>query len=219
MEDIPTNPTPEKKPWPMRWVAVVILVYIVGYTAINVVFRKPEPPHEPYAEAQERRQMRTIRASMMGWTRLVVEPWQAPANSAHDEPVVLGKRDGDPPAIEALVPQEVMMIAPGKPHLYPAADEVSATAVASPGEPLHLSIRFSETVGLPPVGEPLAYAKEGELHIFLQEESGVRTLWKSLAPASIIGLALPPEGFTPGPWKGNLYTDGAVFTWDFVINP
>jgi len=202
----------------MRWVVAVILVYIVGYTAINVVFRKPEPAHEPYAEAQERRQMRTIRASMMGWTRLAVEPIgiNGDATVIGDKMVAV-QRNANPPAIEEIVPQEVMMIAPGKPHLYPAADELWATAVAAEGEPLFLSIRFHDTTGLPPVGEPLAYANDGELHVFLQEESGVRTRWEVLPAAPIVELALPGEGFTPGTWTGTFYTTGGVFTWTFAV--
>ncbi len=51
----PPSSTPrEPKPWPMRWVVLVIVVFIAFYSVIRVVYQKEEDPHEPFHEAQIR---------------------------------------------------------------------------------------------------------------------------------------------------------------------
>jgi hypothetical protein len=39
-----------RKPWPLRWVALAILVFIVPYTFIQWKYRKPARAFEPYAD-------------------------------------------------------------------------------------------------------------------------------------------------------------------------
>ena len=39
-----------RKPWPMRWIVVAILAFIVPYTYLNLKYRKPAKAFEPYAD-------------------------------------------------------------------------------------------------------------------------------------------------------------------------
>jgi hypothetical protein len=43
-----------KTPWPMKWIALAIVVFIVPYTWLTLRYRKPEPAYEPAAEAERR---------------------------------------------------------------------------------------------------------------------------------------------------------------------
>jgi hypothetical protein len=53
---MPVRPRlPENKtPWPMKWVALAILVFIAIYTPLMLKFRKPGHGYEPAAEAERR---------------------------------------------------------------------------------------------------------------------------------------------------------------------
>ena len=42
----PSNNPLVRKPWPMKWIIVAILVTIIPYTWITLAFRKPNPAHE-----------------------------------------------------------------------------------------------------------------------------------------------------------------------------
>ncbi|MBL4576675.1 MAG: hypothetical protein JKY51_11390 [Opitutaceae bacterium] len=43
----------ESKEWPMSWIALIIVISLIGYTIITLTFRKPESEsHLPYEESQ-----------------------------------------------------------------------------------------------------------------------------------------------------------------------
>jgi hypothetical protein len=42
-----------QKPWPLRWIVVTILVFIVPYTFITLKYRKSGKAFEPYADMKE----------------------------------------------------------------------------------------------------------------------------------------------------------------------
>ncbi|MBC8040061.1 MAG: hypothetical protein H7Y06_05925 [Opitutaceae bacterium] len=43
-----------RKPWPMKWVALAILVMIVPYTILTVKYRKASPAYQPYEDSKQR---------------------------------------------------------------------------------------------------------------------------------------------------------------------
>lgn len=43
-----------RKPWPMKWVAVAIIACIVPYTVITLKYRKPNPAFQPYEDSKQR---------------------------------------------------------------------------------------------------------------------------------------------------------------------
>jgi hypothetical protein len=61
-----TRPTP--RPWPMKWVALVIFVFIAGYTFVNLKYRKPGKAHEPAADMRAR--VTAARLKEAGWEKL-----------------------------------------------------------------------------------------------------------------------------------------------------
>jgi len=38
----------------MKWVVVAIVVFVAGYTVVNLLFRKPGRAYRPYQDAQDR---------------------------------------------------------------------------------------------------------------------------------------------------------------------
>lgn len=65
----PTRPTP--KPWSMKWIVVAIVVFIVGYTLVNLYFRKPGRSARPYEDMANR--FTAAKLQEAGWTKLAVE--------------------------------------------------------------------------------------------------------------------------------------------------
>jgi hypothetical protein len=55
----------------MKWVVAAIAVFVVGYTLVNVYYRKPGPGHLPYEETNRR--ITAARLQDAGWVRLPLE--------------------------------------------------------------------------------------------------------------------------------------------------
>ncbi|MET0263834.1 MAG: hypothetical protein ABW223_13100 [Rariglobus sp.] len=60
-----------RKPWPMKWVAVAILACIIPYTWITVKYRKPTPAYQPYEDSKQRANV--IRLLEAGFNRITVD--------------------------------------------------------------------------------------------------------------------------------------------------
>jgi hypothetical protein len=59
-----------RKPWPMKWVALVILVMIVPYTILTIKYRKPSPAYQPYEDSKQRANV--MRLLDAGYQRITV---------------------------------------------------------------------------------------------------------------------------------------------------
>lgn len=64
---LPSSP----KPWSMKWVVLAIVVFVVGYTLVNIYFRKPGRAFRPYEDMNKR--ATTARLLAGGWQKLPVE--------------------------------------------------------------------------------------------------------------------------------------------------
>lgn len=45
---------PNRRPWPIRWILLLIVLFIVPYTYLNLRYRKPGPSYRPYQDSRER---------------------------------------------------------------------------------------------------------------------------------------------------------------------
>src|SRR5262249_26187854 len=67
----------ERQPWPMKWVALAILLVIVPYTFLTLHYRKPGKAYEPYVDMRER--ANTGRLLAAGYQRIEL-PAERPAD-------------------------------------------------------------------------------------------------------------------------------------------
>lgn len=114
---LPTRPSP--KPWPMKWVVLVIAVFIAGYTLVNLYYRKPGRANRPYEDMANR--FTTAKLREAGWQKL-------PLDSRR--PV---ERPG--PTLAAAIQRGPSGLGPGldacfaeKPALLASIDQVTAPA-------------------------------------------------------------------------------------------
>jgi hypothetical protein len=59
---------PERKPWPMKWVILAIVVSIGGYTFLTLHYRKNAAPYRPYEDMKKR--VNTRRLIDAGYQRI-----------------------------------------------------------------------------------------------------------------------------------------------------
>lgn len=85
-----TPTVPARKPWPMKWVAVVIVIGIAAYTWLTLEFRKTEAPNEPWTDTRGRQEIAKLAAA--GWTKNEV-----PFESVHEFPEPRGNVSLGPP--------------------------------------------------------------------------------------------------------------------------
>jgi hypothetical protein len=213
----PADRPPERKPWPMIWIVAAIAGYVVIYTVVNVAFRKPAPPHEPWVEARERR-LRVVQTSMMGWSRLAatIEPAANPAGEA-STPLAEVASTPPPVRLDKALPVELVLIAPGRPALHPGPGVVRAPASAAPNAPLRLQLEFPANASPVALGEALAYAKDRRLFIFVQDASRVSADAAPVAQERQLDLVLALPQLEAGMWQAELHAASATFRWEFVV--
>lgn len=211
----PSTP-PARKPWPMKWIVLAIVVYIAGYTFINIAYRKPAgSAHEPYAEAQQR-SLRTVQTTMSGWTRVACTlagdaAAVRPGGSATITEAPL------PARLDKHLPQDLPPIMPGAPALHPASLALQAPAAQAAGEALRVRLEFPGGAAVPAFGEVLAYFKDRHLYLFIQDESHVAPDSQPTPALSPLALVLPPATLTPGTWQASAFTATQAFSWSFTV--
>lgn len=199
----------------MRWIVLVIAVYIAGYTFINIAYRKPaDSAHEPAAEARER-SLRTVQTTMAGWSRVACE-LAAMAPSSEEEPAAVAAKPLPTP-LDRNLPPDLPMIMPGEPALHPAAIVVSARARLAASAPLRVRLDFPAGPAVPAFGEVLAYFKDHHLYLFIQDHRHVARDSQPIPAESPLHIVLPPATLTPGTWQASAFTASQAFTWTFTV--
>ena len=139
----------------MKWIVLAIVIFMVGYTLVNVYFRKKDPGYRPYQDAQDR--ATTARLLAAGWHKIPLEirrPVEKPDGSDASARI---KRE-----IAGLGPDLESKFAE-KPKLVTTIDKAAAPASVAHG--LDYSIYF--TVGIPShkaqVGDLSLYQRGNEL--------------------------------------------------------
>ncbi len=206
-------PPPERKPWPMSWVVIAIVAYIVIYTSINLGFRKPGPGHEPAAEARAHRR-HFIQASMSGWTRYGVHFGMPAPEPGADAEI---SRQATPENLAEAVPVDLTMIFPGKPSMHAAPASIRAPAVLPADGVLRVQLHFGDLSSPASFGEALAYARDQHLRLFLQDEERTPVDEDPVPAAPEMEIHLPARVLAAGDWQVTLYTKDVIFNWGFVV--
>jgi len=55
----------------MKWVVVAILVFVVGYTVVMLLYRKPDKPYRPYQDSADR--ATTLKLLKSGYQRITIQ--------------------------------------------------------------------------------------------------------------------------------------------------
>ena len=193
----------------MKWIIVAILVFAIGYTAVNFYFRKPGRAYRPYQDANDR--ATTARLLAAGWHKLPVDthrpvgtaPTAERAATVSHGAVGLGL-DFAPNFAEP-------------PKLVASIDSVNAPSEVTAGT--DYSFRFSATLvdQKHPLGELTLYRRENELVFVPTSEDlpgqQLMTRWSD----STYAVTFATGALAPGRYSARLLARGPARTWSFTI--
>ncbi len=203
------RPPPERKPWPMKWIVAVIVVFIVGYTVVNVYFRKAGPAYRPYQDAQDR--ATTARLLAAGWQKLPVDtrrPAESP--SLADTPAAV-TRDflGLGADFESKFAE--------KPKLLATIDRVVSPTAVRQGSDYSAYFTASLASLKEQVGELTLYRKGNELVLIPSTEPLPGKELKSRWNDSTYWISFPTASLPPGRYQMRIVARGPAAEWSFMV--
>ena len=203
----PSRPPP--KPWPMKWVVAVILVFVVGYTLVNIFFRKPGQPHRPYEDMNNRVTNRRLLDA--GWQRLALDTRRPAENPQGIGATADVRRGASGLGVEFV---QAFAVAPKLPA---AIDRVTAPASIAQG--VDCTVYFTASLGdqKKQIGDITLYRRRQEL-VFLAElealpGTGLLSRWND----ANYWLSFPTLDLPPGRYTARLLAQGPAALWEFEV--
>ncbi len=194
-----------RKPWPMKWIILLMILFIVPYTYINLHYRKPGPAFQPYQDARER-----MRAGRVGYKRVtlnVSRPTDLAVRS--EENIAFPATGGLPPDLRAA-----LLTVP----LLPA--QIGAVT-AAPSIQLESAYRIQFACTLGDISQQLAgaqlYIHDSDIFILAEFERLSGGLLARSRQNAIV-LSVPSGSFTPGTYRVVLVGETASKAWTLQVH-
>jgi hypothetical protein len=197
------------KPWSMKWIILAIAVFVVGYTVVNVFYRKKGPAYRPYQDSQDR--ATTARLLAAGWHKVPLETRRP-----------MEKPDLD--AAAANVTRELAGLGPDleskfaeKPKLVSTIERVTAPASVAKGA--NYELYFTATIAKLnlQVGDLTLYQHDRELVLIPSIETlpgkGLLSRWNDTNYC----VSFPTAGLAPGKYTMRIVALAPAATWTFEV--
>ena len=198
----------DRRPWPMKWIVLTIIVVLVPYTFLTLYYRKPGPAYRPYQDAQERANV--VRLLSAGYQRITVAA-QRPADSPR------AAAAAPTTAVLGGLPSELVATRVQKPLLPPEIHAVTAAPSVSALQPY--AIQFTCT--LPDNKQQLAgaelYVKDAEIVITPDFELLTGGLL-ARSRESVILLTVPAGALKPGTYRVTLAGQHSSRAWSVQVH-
>lgn len=198
----------DRRPWPMKWIVLTIIVVLVPYTFLTLYYRKPGPAYRPYQDAQERANV--VRLLSAGYQRITVAA-QRPADSPR------AATAAPTTAVLGGLPSELVATLVQKPLLPPEIHAVTAAPSVSALQPY--AIQFTCT--LPDNKQQLAgaelYVKDAEIVITPDFELLTGGLL-ARSRESVILLTVPAGALKPGTYRVTLAGQHSSRAWSVQVH-
>ena len=200
---------PTSKPWPMKWVVVAIVVFVVGYTVVNLLFRKPGRAYRPYQDANDR--ATTARLLAAGWQKMPVDERRPVEKPALDEA---------PAAITRAAVGLGADLAPQfaeKPSLLASVDRVVAPAAVTHGSPYTIYLTATLPTQKAQVGNVTLYRKGNEFVVLPSTEALPGKELLSRWSDSTYCVNIPTANLAPGRYEVRIVAQGPAAAWSFTV--
>jgi hypothetical protein len=145
---------PSRKPWPMKWVVLAIVLLIVPYTFLTLHYRKPGPAFRPYEDTKNR--ANTVRLLGAGFQRVTLA-LHRPAD------LTRGGTTADTAAAAGGIPADLGAALIDQPLLPVSIDAVKATGTAGAAEPYPIQFTCSLADNKAEFADGLPYHRGTEL--------------------------------------------------------
>jgi hypothetical protein len=195
-----------RKPWPMKWIVVAILVFIPIYTYLTLHFRRPGPAFNPYRDMRDRADV--IRLLKAGYHRIAVEA---------SRPVDAAPGTGAPtlPAPGGL-PDDLRNTLVESPLLPMEVNSVSASATAVSGIDYQIVLSYTIPDNKRQLSGAHLYEKPGEIVIVADFERLAGELLARTREGSAL-LDVPPGSLKPGTYRVTLVGERASRSWTLRV--
>jgi hypothetical protein len=193
----------------MKYIVAVIVVFIVGYTLVNVYYRKPGPGYRPYQDAQDR--ATTARLLAAGWQKITVDarrPAERP--TVDDTPAAITR---DFPGLGANLESKFAT----KPKLLASIDKVVSPAAVARGSDYSAYFTASLTDLKEQVGDLALYRKGTELVLIPFTEPLPGKELKSRWNDSTYWVSFPTTNLSPGRYQMRIVAKGRAAAWSFTV--
>lgn len=201
-------PPKQRQPWPMKWVVLAIVLFIVPYTFLTLHYRKPGPAYRPYQDMKDR--ANTARLLSAGYQRITLDA-ERPTESA----VAIGAASAS--AAPGGLPDDLRATLVEPPLLPADILTVSAAAAAS----AHAAYPIQFTCTVPDNKQQLAgaelYLKGDEVIITPDFElltGGLLTRSRE----NLVLLTIPPGTLKPGRYRLTLAAKSGSRTWMLQVH-
>lgn len=197
------------KPWPMKWIVLAIVVFVVGYTLVNLYFRKPGRAYRPYQDAQDR--ATTARLLAAGWQKMSVatrRPVETPP--AEDIPAAVTREAAGLGAdLEGRFAE--------RPRLLATIDRVVSPATIVRGGDYAAYFTASLPDLKAQVGDITLYRRGYELVLIPTTEPLPGTELKSRWNDSTYWLSFSTAGLPTGRYQARIVARGPAAAWSFNV--
>ena len=199
---------PQPKPWSMKWIVLAIAVFVIGYTLVNVYFRKKNPPYRPYQDAQDR--ATTARLLAAGWHKIPLEtvrPVDKPAVDAAAR--ITRELAGLGPELEANFAE--------KPKLISSIDRVTAPARVARGTDYTVTFTASLAQLTTQVGDLSVYHRAREIVLIPALETLPGKQLMSRWNDSTYAVSFSTANLAPGQYTMRIVALAPAATWTFTV--
>ena len=192
----------------MKWVVAAIVVFMVGYTLVNLYYRKPGRGYRPYQDAQDR--ATTARLLNAGW---------------HKVPAEFG-RPIDKPSVDAAANVTRAAVGLGAdlapnfaeaPKLLATIDRVVAPRTVARGETYQAFFTATLVDQKAQLGEVALFQKGRELVLIPSPEALPGKALMSRWSDSTYSLTFATAGLEPGQYEVRLVAKGPAAAWSFEV--
>lgn len=188
---------------------MAILVFVAGYTVVNLWFRKPGRAYRPYQDAQDR--ATTARLLAAGWSKLPLDTRR---------PVEKAGTDGTPAAITRAAVGLGLDFAPNfaePPKLVASIDRVTAPSAVARGADyaFYFTASLADLKGQ--LGELSLYRRDHELVLVPSVESLPGHELMSRWNDSDYAVSFSTTALEPGRYSVRIVARGPAATWSFSI--
>jgi len=200
------SPSPDRKPWPMKWIVLSILAFIVVYTYLTLHFRRPGKAFEPYRDMRDRADV--IRLLKAGYQRVNLE-----ASRPADTPPATG---GATAAAPGGLPAGLRTTLIESPLLPLEVNTAAAAPTAVAGIDYPIALTYTLADNKRQLSGAHLYVREGEIVIvpdFERLDGGL--LARERAGAAL--LDVPPGALRPGTYQVTLVGERASRTWTLRV--
>jgi hypothetical protein len=195
-----------RKPWPMKWIVVSILVFIPIYTYLTLHFRRPGPAFNPYRDMRDRADV--IRLLKAGYQRVSLDA-SRPVDDSQAGGVATTSAPGG-------LPEELRKTLVESPLLPLEINSVSADPTAVSGIDYPIVLNYTLPDNKRQLSGAHLYEKSGDIVIVADFERLAGSLLSRTRDGSAL-LDIPPGSLRPGTYHVTLVGERSSRSWTLRV--